>query len=138
MKFSELQEARLAGSGMIGVLTDDTTDGDAAWGSYGINLEPGQSLEKQVANWLIKDFFGEPGGLEDFKHELEEHLTSEQPVLPTAVWIVPADLYNIVHAASQQTDPGGDSAWYAMHQLIKTIYLNAAKETLQLDWKKFK
>ncbi len=137
MKFNELYEARLAGSGMIGVLTDGTTEGDSAWGSYGVKLQSGQSIEQQVANWLIKDFYG---SLEDFEAELAEELTDDKNYdsLPNSVWIVPEDLYNTIHGASQQSDPGGDSGWYAMHHFIKVIYMTAAVETLKLDWKKFK
>jgi len=138
MKFKELQEARLAGSGMIGVLTDGTTEGDSAWGSYGMKLESGQSLEHQVANWLISEYFGNPGGLEEFEDELKDHLESGRESLPTSIWIVPADIYNLVYTASQQSNPGGDSAWFAIHELMKIIYMNAAIKTLKLDWKKFK
>ena len=137
MKFNELYEARLAGSGMIGVLTDGTTEGDSAWGSYGVKLQSGQSLEHQVANWLIKDFYG---GIEDFEDELAEELRDDKnyDTFPNSIWIVSEDLYNLVHGASQQSDPGGDAGWDAQHQLMKTIYRNAATDTLKLDWKKFK
>jgi len=75
---------------------------------------------------LITEYFGT---VDEFKLSVDDDL-------PSHVWIVPKNIVDLVTTSMSGVRSGGDSAWYGMHSLAKSIYKNAATETIVLDWTK--
>ena len=121
MKVSHILEAKYAGN-VAFIPTDETTRGDSTWGINSFDLNPGQPLEPQIAAALSKDY-GEPWD------DIMEYLTP-----PSAVWVIPKDIYDVIIKATRGTEAGNDSSWDAIMSMTKSLFNDLAVQTVKLNW----
>ena len=122
MKFNDLLEVARTGATFV-IPNDGTTEGDAMWGLSGFYAKAGK-LEPQVERF-VKEYLGD-----DFEYYLDEGTE----FLPTHVWIVPVNIYDLVKTAWRDSEAGGDTSADAQSVLVKSIFATSATETIELDW----